>query len=752
MTTKWDEMKEAISETAMDTFGRNTHLSQDWFNAHITEMEPVIEAKRKALIAYKDSPGEQTLSALRTARADTQRIARRCANAYWIQLSKDIQHCADTGNAHGMYNGIKKALGPPVKGIAPLKSLTGEKITDQEKQMARWAEHYSELYTRETIVTENALSRVLELPLMPELDDEPSMEDLSNAIDSLPSGKSPGSDNIPAEVIKCGKPALLEPLHELLCLGWQEGGVPQDMRDAQIVTLYKGKGDRSDCNNYRGISLLSIVGKVFARILLKRLQKLADRVYPESQCGFRAGRSTTDMIFSLRQLQEKCREQQQPLYMMFIDLTKAFDLVSRKGLFDLLEKIGCPPKLRNMIVSFHMNMKGTVLFDGALSEAFPINNGVKQGCVLAPTLFGIFFSMLLTHAFSQSSDGIYLHTRSDGGLYNLARLKAKTLVRRVLIRDMLFADDAALVTHTAEALQRLADSFSDACKEFGLTISLKKTNICVQGVEESPSILIEDVTLDVVDTFTYLGSTISGNLTLDVELDRRLGKASSVMARLQTRVWENKSLTIRTKIQVYQACVVSTLLYGSESWTTYMTQEHRLNVFHMRCLRRILGISWQDHITNESVLQRADIPSMYSLMSQRRLRWLGHTHRMDDGRLPKDIMYGQLENGTRKRGRPRLRFKDACKRDMKSCGIDHDSWETEATDRDSWRQTVKGGTQSADRQRHQQRAEKRARHREAASASLDRQTQFVCSKCRRDCHSRIGLYSHNRTCNRPSNL
>ena len=99
-------------------------------------------------------------------------------------------------------------------------------------------------------------------------------------------------------------------------------------------------------NNYRGISLLSIVGKAFANQtsgLLIRLQKLASRVYPESQCGFRAGRSTIDMFFSVPQLQEKCREQGMPFYVAFIDLTKAFDLVSRKGLFRLLEKIGCPP-------------------------------------------------------------------------------------------------------------------------------------------------------------------------------------------------------------------------------------------------------------------------------------------------------------------------------------------------------------------------------------------------------------------------
>ena len=119
------------------------------------------------------------------------------------------------------------------------------------------------------------------------------------------------------------------------------------------------------------------MGKAFARVLLIRLQKLASRVYPETQCEFRAGRSIIDMIFSGRQLQEKCREQGMPLYVAFIDLTNALDLVSRKGLFRLLEKIGCTPKLRSMVVSFHENMKGTVVYDCSTSEPFPACSGVN---------------------------------------------------------------------------------------------------------------------------------------------------------------------------------------------------------------------------------------------------------------------------------------------------------------------------------------------------------------------------------------
>ncbi|XP_037804032.1 uncharacterized protein LOC119598476 [Penaeus monodon] len=300
---RWSHIRDFIYNSAMDTFGKRERQNPDWFEAGIAELEPAIEAKRAALINHKREPSVKSIAALRKARNDAQRIARRCANDYWINLCESIQLSADCGNIRGMYEGMKKAFGPRINKIAPLKSTASDIITDRSKQMKRWAEHYQELYSRENVVTAAAAENTASLPVMEELDAPPSVDELSKAIDSLACGKGPGKDGIPPEVIKVGKKtALLHHLHQLLQQCWEEGTVPQEMRDANIVTLYKNKGDRRDCNNYRGISLLSIVGKAFARVVLNRLQLLTERVYPEAQCGFRAGRSTIDMIFSLRQL------------------------------------------------------------------------------------------------------------------------------------------------------------------------------------------------------------------------------------------------------------------------------------------------------------------------------------------------------------------------------------------------------------------------------------------------------------------
>ena len=530
-TEQWDNLKTTIYSTALHDFGRKKGGQRnDWYDSNSARLDPIIASKRKALHAYKDKPSPASLQALRSARSNLQREVRLCINEYRSDLSSNIQQAADTGNINSMFEGIKEATGPKISKTAPIKSKAGTIITDKTKQLERWVEHYSELYSRENIVHQSVLDAIDRLPQMPVLDEPPPLEELSTAIDKLPSGKAAGKDGIPAEVLKSGKSSLLVPLHKLLTQCWLEGTLPQDMKDANIVTLFKNKGDRHDCNNYRGISLLSIVDKLFARIVLHRLETLAERIYPESQCGFCSKRSTVDMIFSVRQLQEKCREQNQPLHLAFIDLTKASDLVSRAGPFSMLPLIGCPPKLLSIVKSFHVGMRGTVQFDGDISSDFEVKSGVKQGCVLAPILFGIFVSLLLKHAFKSSTEGVYLHSRSDGHLFNISRLRAKSKTRTVNIRDLLYADDAALVSRSEDGLQRLLDRFSNACDQFGLTISLKKTQVMGQATPAQPLLTINGENLEVVHQFQYLGSTMTDTLSLDVEISKRIGLAFTTLS------------------------------------------------------------------------------------------------------------------------------------------------------------------------------------------------------------------------------
>ena len=129
------------------------------------------------------------------------------------------------------------------------------------------------------------------------------------------------------------------------------------------------------------------------------------------------------------------------------------------------------------------------------------------------------------------------------------------------------------------------------------------------GCRNPPSVYIVSSNLSVVDNFKYLGSSISRNLSLDVEINACIGRAGTVMAKLNKRVWQSINLTMTTRLKVYQACITSILLYGSETLTPYARQEAKLYSFHLRCLRRILGITWQDRIPTPLCWRRPNAPA-----------------------------------------------------------------------------------------------------------------------------------------------
>ena len=214
-------------------------------------------------------------------------------------------------------------------------------------------------------------------------------------------------DRFPAEIFKSASPVALEAPHSFLTSIWEEEDVPKVFRNATLVSLFKNRGSKTDCGNYRGISLLSVAGKILARVIFNRLiTNISEENLPEAHCGFHPNCSTTDMIFSVRQVQEKCIEQNMDLVTVFIDPTKAFDTVNREALWVILFKLGCPTKFVNLICQFHDDMTGQVISDGKASEPISISNGVKQECVLAPVLFNLFFTCVINHAIRDLEQGL----------------------------------------------------------------------------------------------------------------------------------------------------------------------------------------------------------------------------------------------------------------------------------------------------------------------------------------------------------
>jgi len=225
----------------------------------------------------------------------------------------------------------KPCSGPRTRhSFHPVRSKDGTTlIKDQQGILARWAEHLSELFNSINPHDPNFLDQLPQFPFISGLDAPPSLHEVTQAVKGLKNNKASGPDGIPAEIFKYDGQYLLHrlPFHST----WNSKQLPQQWKDANIVTIFKRKGDQAVCGNSRGISLLSVAGKFLARVMLQRLlTHVVDIVMPESQCGFRRNRSTIDMVvFVVRLLQQNCREQHSSLYLAFIDLTKVSDTVNR---------------------------------------------------------------------------------------------------------------------------------------------------------------------------------------------------------------------------------------------------------------------------------------------------------------------------------------------------------------------------------------------------------------------------------------
>ena len=235
-----------------------------------------------------------------------------------------------------------------------------------------------------------------------------------------------------------------------------------------------------------------------------------------------------------------------------------------------------------------------------------------------------------------------------------------------------------------------------AVEQFGLEVNVSKTQILYQNPQgaQPPTIEINGEQLKVTKSFTYLGSIVTNTCDLDKEITTRIARASAAYGRLNSRVWRSRDLRLKTKAAVYRATVIPVLTYCCETWTLYASQRRRLEAFHMRCLRKIAGVKWWHKVTNEEVLRRMAIPSMTKILATAQLRWVGHVMRMENERIPKQVLHCELDHGTRRVGRPYKRFKDQLKQLV--CTVNNDDWQTTAQDRSRWRTFVEAAADKAE--------------------------------------------------------
>ena len=332
---------------------------------------------------------------------------RKVRRAAVLTFFWDFAHKLETRNREGDQAGFYKH--PKTMNLEGKRDRSSAYVEDENGVLLRDVELIRERWVRWFHTLLNAKSPRLDPNIAEGLDQwpenmplgvQPTMQELTDAIRSLANGKAVGPDGVSVELFKItlnGDPALRRKLFDIVVCIWRGGEMPQQWKDAIIMALHKKK-DRTECGNYRGISLVAHAGKILLKIIARRLSEYCERVgiLPKEQSGFRPNRSTTDMMFVIRRLQELARKRRIPPYVCFIDLTKAYDSVDRTLLWTVLARFGVPYIMISVIRQFHDGMRACVrLDDRVCSRWFAVEQSLRQGCVLAPFLFNIFFAAVI---------------------------------------------------------------------------------------------------------------------------------------------------------------------------------------------------------------------------------------------------------------------------------------------------------------------------------------------------------------------
>ena len=490
-------------------------------------------------------------------------------------------------------------------------------------------------------------------------------------------GKAPGVDGCVFEMLKKGGVAVEDWLLRLFNACWEQGQVPLEWKSALIVPLYKGKGDKQECGSYRGISMLSVVGKTYGKILIKKVRLLTENLIGEEQCGFRKGRGCVDQVFVIRQVCEKFLSAGKAVFFAFMDLEKAYDRVDRKALWEVLRMYGVGSKLLAGVKSFYDGSRACVRVSGSESEWFGVKVGLRQGCVMSPWLFNVFIDGVVREVKSRLENGGASMVGEDGSIWKLCQL--------------LFADDTVLVADSEFKLRQLILEFCRACEKRKLRVNIDKSKVlkCSRaGLIGELAIGINGELIEEVENFKYLGSQISVKGGTERDVNCRLNEASKCLGGLKS-VLKNRYLGMESKKRLYESVIVPTVLYGAETWCLRETERKKLNVFEMKCLRGMTGLYLRDRIRNEEIRRRIGVrKTMAEMADVRVLGWFGHMVRMGEDRVTKRVWNSKV-SGTRPRGRPTMTWVDGVKKALVKRELSLCVGTERGLDRAGWRKIVR---------------------------------------------------------------
>ena len=458
-------MKESLVGHASDVCGKRfvggcMRRGSEWWSEGV---KMKVEEKKRAFEEWLQCDSVEKYERYREKNVEAKRKveeAKRMSNFNWGQ---DFDRSYEE-NKKKFWKEVRRVRKGGSRTEETVKDVNGRLLRGNEARNRR-ADYFEELLNvQEDREADIVAVGGVQVPVMGEENErEITVEEVKRELNETKEGKAPGMDGVRVKMLKGGGVTVLEWLVRLFNICFMLSIVPVDWVIACMVLLYKGKGDMYECSNFRGISLLSVVGKVYGRVLINRIRDKTENVIAEVQGGFRRGRGCTDQVFIVRQICEKYLGKGKDVYFAFLDLEKAYDRVDRDAMWDVLRIYGIGGRLLRGVKSLHVGSKACVRVGNEVSEWFPVRVGLRQGCVMSPWLFNLYI------------DGV------------VREVNARVLGRGLKLvagnenewelNQLLFADDTVVVADSEIKLCQLVTEFGRVCERRKLRVNVGKSKV-----------------------------------------------------------------------------------------------------------------------------------------------------------------------------------------------------------------------------------------------------------------------------------
>ena len=499
----------------------------------------------------------------------------------------------------------------------------------------------------------------------------PDKEELKSTIKTLKNGRS--ANDIPTEYLKVAAEnnEFLEEMVKLYYTIWETHVIPASWGHSKLVSIWKGssKGKSSDPKAYRGLQIGSSMCKIMIVIILNRMKSWYEKQLLDQQQGFRSGRGTTDGIFITKRIQQVADKTKKPVYVLFVDLTAAFDHINRKWLFKSIKtRFSRDQDVKLIEILEKLYDYTTTSIVECPEDDFEITLGVRQGGPESPMLFNLFLDFVM-RVFMDScneKDINFLDLRYRIPSY--ASKSERTRFGSQKLNWIGYADDIVLMFDSMKKLQNAINILNQTLRRFSLTINVSKTKSVIVNYqlndEQYPESIVNlnGVNIENVKVFCYLGCNIKYNEPGigDSEIELRIECAECKFYELSKK-FMNHRIAIATRVKIFDALVRSRLTYSCQAWSLTQRQLQRVSSAYMTMLRKMVkngfkrrDEAWSYVFTNEDLLRICKTVSIETFVSLQQRSYFAHVVREDDARISKKLLFNHDES--KKRG-PRTTLK-----------------------------------------------------------------------------------------------